>query len=194
LGKQKVVPMANSAMVDIETLDTRPTAVVFQVGIVIFNDPFLEDKLKIREGKLFQLDILPQIMHGRTIDKDTVDWWKTQNPMAWRRGPDEVTMLIQMDLWIKEQFRLHGVSDVWSNSPSFDAVILRSLWESMELKDFPFSFRQDMDLRTIKQMLRKMDRLQDYGLVESPSHNALKDATDQTKLLGFMLGELAKKP
>lgn len=71
------------AMIDIETLDTRPSAVVLSIGVVLFNRrnadvPFKELNLKF--GKREFRD--EQIMMGRTISKDTAQWWRGQDPEA----------------------------------------------------------------------------------------------------------------
>ena len=68
-------------MIDLETLDTRPSAVVFQVGVLVFQDILGGDTRGnlILEKKIFHLDILEQIMAGRTVDQDTVLWWAEQN-------------------------------------------------------------------------------------------------------------------
>jgi hypothetical protein len=172
--------MANHMMIDLETLDTRPSAVVFQVGVLCFRDPLFGD-LKgemILEKKIFHLDLLDQIMAGRTIDPDTVQWWQTQKPQAWRRFASQIS---NADLVFKDINRMYGeygVGFLWANSPSFDSVIMRSLRQSLQIEhEFP-SFREDYDLRTLKRLFEIKGRKIPYDQKET-THNALQDCEDQ---------------
>lgn len=86
----------------------------------------------------------------------------------------------------------HGIGWVWSNSPSFDAVIMRSLKESLKIPyEFP-SFRSDMDMRTLKQLLQPLGKMKNAPSFET-THNALKDCYDQAKLVHYMLLQLGAK-
>lgn len=167
--------------IDLETLDTRPSAVVFQVGVVVFDE---ETGVTLFE-KLFDLDILPQILAGRTVDRDTIKWWQSQNPPLTVYVKDSVEVVFDTINKIMGEF---GVSYVWSNSPSFDAVIMRSLRESMGIQEeFP-SFRSDMDHRTLKNLC-KLHKLVEFEARET-THNALQDCRDQVIDLRLMLSTL----
>ena len=179
-GRGKGWHMATNMMIDLETLDTRPSAVVFQVGILVFKDVLGGDIRGnlILEKKIFHLDILDQIMAGRTVDLETVRWWAEQNPDSWHRHPDEITKTGHMFQEINELYVKHEVRSLWANSPSFDCVLMRSLRESLKIEwQFP-SFRDDMDLRTLKRLFQMKGRgMESSG--KTTSHNALKDCEDQ---------------
>lgn len=179
-GRGKGWRMATNMMIDLETLDTRPSAVVFQVGVLVFKDVLGGDTRGniILEKKIFHLDILEQIMAGRTVDQDTVLWWAEQNPDAWRRHPDDIR---RTDYTFKEISRMygeHGVGCLWANSPSFDCVLMRSLREDLDIQwEFP-SFREDMDLRTVKRLFQMKGRKMETS-GKATTHNALQDCEDQ---------------
>lgn len=88
--------MANHLMIDLETLDTRPTAVVFQVGLVAFRDVLFGEgpggDNVIMEERLLHVDILSQVIRGRTIDPETIKWWSQQNVISWMRHPEECVL------------------------------------------------------------------------------------------------------
>ena len=172
--------MAANMMIDLETLDTRPSAVVFQVGVLVFKDVLGGDIRGniILEKKIFHLDLLDQIMAGRTIDPDTVQWWRSQNSDSWHRHPDEITKTGHMFQEINRLCDEHEVDSLWANSPSFDCVLMRSLRESLKIEwQFP-SFRKDMDLRTLKKLFQmKGRRMGSSG--KQTTHNALSDCEDQ---------------
>ena len=180
--------MATNMMIDLETLDTRPSAVVFQVGFTIFDNPLENREWTILEKGIWHLDILEQIMKHRTISDETVQWWMTQNEQAWIREAEGISLYSQFIMRLTGFCALHQVNEVWSNSPSFDAVILRSLHESMgSPMKFPFSFRQDRDLRTLKKILGGDPPA---SLNVPVVHNALRDAEDQTFVLGHYMSRL----
>ena len=187
--------MANHMMIDLETLDTRPTGVVFQVGVICFADVLYGEPAEqiILEEKLFHVDILSQVMNGRTIDPETVKWWMTQDPVAWMRHPEEC--ITEQDLFgnIAQMMARNGVGDVWSNSPSFDAVLMRSIEDGLkkrgiQVSEFP-SFRNDMDMRTLKRICQRM-RFCEFDSQRVTSHNALQDCRDQVNDVVMMLRQI----
>lgn len=189
--------MANHLMIDLETLDTRPTAVVFQVGLIAFKDVLHDKPMAFEEPplenlilgeKLLHVDILSQVIRGRTIDPETVAWWNQQKPESWMRHPEETVLEHDVFAAISEMMGHHGIGDVWSNSPSFDAVLMRSLGDDMKKRGIQFhefpSFRSDMDMRTLKALLLRKG----MGLPKKETtHNALKDCRDQVELVVMML-------
>lgn len=179
-GRGKGWHMATNMMIDLETLDTRPSAVVFQVGVLVFKDVLGGDIRGnlILEKKIFHLDILDQIMAGRTVDLETVRWWRAQSADSWHRHPDEIIKTGHMFQEINRLYEEHKVGSLWANSPSFDCVLMRSLRESLGIPmKFP-TFREDMDLRTVKRLFQmKGRRMESSG--KTTSHNALKDCEDQ---------------
>lgn len=187
--------MANHMMIDLETLDTRPTGVVFQVGVICFADVLYGEPAEqiILEEKLFHVDILHQIMNGRTVDPETVKWWMTQDPVAWMRHPEECVLEHDVFNEIAQMMGRNGVCDVWSNSPSFDAVLMRSIEDGLRKNgilaaEFP-SFRNDMDMRTLKQICRRM-RFCEFDSQRVTSHNALQDCRDQVNDVVMMLRQI----
>lgn len=189
-GRGKGWHMATNMMIDLETLDTRPSAVVFQVGVLIFEDIVPENFRSnlILSEKLYHLDILDQIMAGRTVDTETVRWWNTQKRNAWERSDHDITDTSIMFMEIANECKRHDVRRVWANSPSFDCVMMRSLRESLKISwEFP-SFRQDMDLRTLKQMFKMNGRESPMPKKET-THNALQDCRDQFQEAVHYLGD-----
>lgn len=182
----------NHLMIDIETLDTRPTSVVFQVAFVVFANPEVGKELEILNEGIFHLDILEQVLAGRTIDPGTVKFWQEQDEGSWRRQPKDISRSLFMFEHIAKIMGDHGIGWVWSNSPSFDAVILRSLREDLNIPwQFP-SFRSDMDMRTLKQLLSSLGKMKEAPSFET-THQALQDCYDQCKLVHYMLLQLGAK-
>lgn len=158
-------------MVDIETFDTRPSSIVFQVGACLF-----DDHGDCSEKMLWHIDVVPQIMLGRTFDHDTQKFWMAQKKESWERPHKKLSSVYDMVSGLNAMAVAFNVEEVWSNSPSFDAVILRSLAETFRVS-LVWDFRKDRDVRTLKKMAADLGWEEVY--LRETTHNALDDCVDQ---------------
>lgn len=179
------------AMVDIETLDTRPSAVVIAIGVVLFNrrEPSVKMKeLNLKFGKKEFRD--EQIMMGRTVDKSTVAWWKKQEPAAKKifkqanvESLDEVFEKLTAFLTQGDTTYL-----IWGNGASFDNTIVTALYDSFGL-EAPWKFWNDRCFRTFKGEHGHITRPPEFQGVK---HNAVDDARQQALYLQAIYQELQK--
>lgn len=164
-------------MVDIETLDVKPSAVVLSIGAVVF------DRYTRQQGPTFYVELTnhldDQFKNGRTVSGSTVAWWMRQSPEA-RRVFDEketspercspVFGLGQFDVFC----RTHKVKYIWAKDPDFDVVILRSMFDDYGFT-FPFSYSKARAVRTVLDL-----PFENLKCVQAePAHNALADAIAQ---------------
>ncbi len=180
------------AMVDIETLDTRPSAVVLSIGVVLFNrreQTVPMKKLNLKFGKKEFRD--EQILMGRTVDKDTVLWWKKQEPAAKKLFKEANVESVTDALQKLTEFLTQGETNflVWGNGASFDNTIVVSLYESFGM-EAPWKFWNDRCFRTFKG---------EHGHIARPptmfagiKHDALDDARQQALYLQAIYAELQK--
>ena len=63
------------AMIDLETLSTKPNAAILTIGGVKFN-PY--NNIEPSQGLYHRIDVDSQSAMGRDIDPDTVEWWGQQ--------------------------------------------------------------------------------------------------------------------
>ena len=143
-------------MIDIETLDTKPSAVVASIGMAAF-DPAAD--YEVLGTFHCCLDWNAQIAKGRTVSQPTLQFWFQQSPAAinsqlFNPIQHEVLWALRDVQYFVARFSDpaagdNGPSKFWANSPSFDMVILESL-----ARDFgttaPWTFRQTFDLRTLE--------------------------------------------
>jgi len=125
------------AMLDIETLDTGPEAVVTSIGIAMFDD---ESILSITRMQLDYSD------DKGTINPRTVRWWLTQEGETIRGNLLGVVPPARAARVCREL--LKGATEVWANSPSFDCTILRNWYKRLGM-DCPWHFRVERDCRTV---------------------------------------------
>lgn len=124
-------------VVDLETLDTEPTAAVFNVAALFFSlDPAKQEELEReypRNAIQFRFDPLEQIILGRTVNQDTIGFW--QNPKR-RDAFNEIQELPISEF--KESMQelyewINGFKDshqcrVYCRGQDFDMPLLRSLY------------------------------------------------------------------
>lgn len=168
-------------MLDLETLDTTPSAVVISIGAVAF-DPktyALGDKFYVETTG----DIAAQQARGRTISGDTVRWWMQQDvlakhvfsvpPLDGVERANTFEALSRFGLFVAA----NGDRDVelWGNGADFDNIILGSLYDAFGLRK-PWSYSRNRCYRTMKNIGIGPRRPQ---VREGVHHNALDDAITQ---------------
>ena len=163
--------MTKRAMIDLETLGTKPGCVILEIGIVCnFTDPF---KGRFADWRMYlNLDLASQ--KTRTIDPLTLDWWRSREN-AFERVLDvpKHEQLDPITACKQAALVLSRVDEVWANSPSFDCVILREFFEFAGV-EVPWKYYQERDFRTAKALHPDVI----YPSVTN-AHNALDDAAAQ---------------
>lgn len=156
-------------MIDLETLDTSPSAAIISIGAVKF-DPATQTPL----GDKFYLPVSIQsnLDEGRTISGDTLRWWMNQDDTARSVFREAGTPLTEALLALNGFFN-HGEYKVWGNGADFDNAILAHAYTSNGWKA-PWKFWNNRCYRTLKGM---------PGVPKMPAfegkHNALTDACAQ---------------
>ncbi|USD30908.1 3'-5' exoribonuclease [Pseudoalteromonas sp. SCSIO 43201] len=140
-------------VVDTETLDTSPSAVVLTVSAVrVSLDTGLS--LPVNDGVLNEvgeniLHIMPnvteQLLSGRTTSAGTIAWWNGQSNQAKQSVLSGSTMLLADALALLTAFI--GDAQVFCRGTDFDPPILASLYKSAGLKA-PWKYNQVRDVRT----------------------------------------------
>lgn len=163
-------PQQEQVMVDLETLSLRPNACIVSIGATRFTiADGITDQFSIN------IDPFDSKQYGAHIDKDTVAWWKTQDPAIsdmWKVDPQPLKeALSAFCRW----FGGRSIP-IYGNSPSFDCVCLK---ENMYATGVPcpWNFRDETDYRTICKLL-PMEYTKSANL-----HSSLHDAIFQTEHL-----------
>jgi len=165
-------------MIDLETLDTRPTAAIIAIGAVIFHG---EGK-----GREFYaaIDSVSSVRAGLTTNERTVKWWGEQSAEARKVFTDPDRLQIYGALKAFAEF-LPPDARVWGNGAAFDNAILANAYAELGI-DQPWKFWNDRCYRTLA-AISPAPRVQ-----RGTHHNALDDAKSQAEhLLTFAEGFLA---
>lgn len=164
----------NHIMLDLETLDTEPSAAVLQIGAVAFS----ETDGTFHPRRLFttHLQVQPQINAARTVSFDTIEWWAKQSGQRWPAASDRTPVAVALTRFFDWAGR--GEYQIWSHGASFDLAIMGSLARSVDLAT-PWSYRSERDTRTLDDaVVRATRRAVDRPQPEVP-HDALSDALAQ---------------
>lgn len=132
--------MQKQMMIDIETLDTENTAVVVQVGWVIFTDDYLGKPTEM------VMDIQEQIDLGRTISASTLRFWMEQPDIARQKVfcNDNTFCVEDLATRLRTVIGTTQIEGVWAHGPHFDIAILKDL-----LGDDIMHYRSPRDTRTM---------------------------------------------
>lgn len=169
-------------MIDLETLDTSPTAKILSIGAYIFRGTN-------RGATFYRVVDQDSYKYGNfTEDVDTRTWWSVQGA-AWEEienypcKKSAFSVLADFKRWLdaeaKEPF-------IWSNGASFDIPILINHYSELGVthrSERPWNFWDECCMRTaISQTEEKIDKS------EGVLHNALDDAIRQGRFLQRKLG------
>jgi len=158
-------------MVDLETLDNCPTAVIVSIGAVFFDQTQVYRDLSFYEV----VHIQSCIDLGLTLSGDTIAWWMKQSDQAravfQQQGSHIGVALSRFKNWFCE----YGGVQMWGNGASFDQPILANAYRKLNMET-PQAFWNDRCYRTVVQGLPKR---QQQGVF----HNALDDAISQAEHL-----------
>ena len=170
----------NRMMIDLETLDTEPTAIVISAGIVVFDTV----ASNITFSEHFMLDMDHQLSKGRSISMSTIKWWLQQetNPIA----PD-IACIHYTDMLgiILETWKKHNIEEVWSCG-SFDVDIINDMFDNTTYNQPWTHYCAVKDYRAVR------DWFKDLVPFENPDskHDALADAVAQVKHMQKLCGQV----
>lgn len=171
----------HNIMIDLETMDTRPTAAIVAIGAVAF-DP-ATGRVDTENGFYSAVDLQSALDAGLTVNGSTISWWLNQSDDA-RKGvttfPRHINgVLLELSRWIHDYecatYPVEAEVDVWGNGADFDNVILTNAYHSLHLV-LPWDKYHNRCYRTLKKMFPDI-KIQRTGT----HHNALDDAIRQAE-------------
>lgn len=147
-------------MFDLETLDTKPSAVVLSVGAVVWETMKNEELgLTWEPVEKFQgvLNMTEQFLRKRTVSQDTLLWWLQQDRTAIAEAFDPIRKPASKVLcdfadfvgkYADPEVGDPGINAFWASPATFDFPI----WEDLAMTFgcyVPWTYRQKYDVRTV---------------------------------------------
>lgn len=177
--------MTIHATIDLETLDTKPSATVLSLGAVKF-DPY--SKADPHSELYFKINIDDQDRLGRSTSDDTIAWWAKQDPKileeAFDQSKPEEVMTVEQALDVLAKW-IWGTDVLWGQGYGFDYTIIEHMYRSLD-KPIPYNFWQVRDSRTLFSVCKEDPRKN----IQKNLHNALADAYYQSKAIQIAYEEL----
>lgn len=171
-------------MIDIETLGVGREVPMFQIGACAFDSTIVEEEFVLPTFSV-NLDLFDVIWNtGFMPDEDTVGWWRGQKYPNRENMEGLVDALDYLDQYVMEIGPVH----IWANSPQFDLAIIQDHYRALGRKT-PWSFRQEMDFRTIRGMWKR-GKYPSLSFESHVPHDALSDAESQAFVLQRMLRDM----
>ena len=168
--------------IDLETLDTSPSATILTIGGVKFN-PYTADEPY--DKFYFKLSIDDQDRLGRTVSDSTLEWWAKQDPEIMNEAFDQ-TDAVGVDEFLNALNKwIVGVDIFWGQGYGFDYTMLENIYRSLG-RPIPWQFWQIRDSRTLLGLLKEDPRKK----MQKNLHNAYADAFYQSKAIQIAYSDL----
>jgi len=163
-------------MIDFETLDVAPSAVILGLGAVLFD---LDSDEIDDDGFYASISISSNLAHGRTISEDTLVWWMGQDKEAQKvftepkKEPFDSAIRSFLDWYFDSDAQF-----IWSNGADFDIPIMcHALAQLGETP--PWKFWDARCVRTYK----NLPGMRGVKVSNPQKHNAMSDALAQARLV-----------
>lgn len=137
---------------DLETLDTESTAVVLSIGITHVTAETTDYQKMLDNSIFLKLGMKEQIKAGRTVDRDTCNWWDRQAQIVKDASlfplPDDLSVadaIQSMAVWLKNQG--HNPMESIFARGGMDAMAIDSLCKNFDIK-CPVRYNKFYDVRT----------------------------------------------
>ena len=164
-----------NVMIDLETLDTQPGAVILSIGAVVFDARGSSDSFYTVVSRA------SCEMWGMTVSADTLAWWNRQSPEAREvleqaqldDAPQLIDALDVLRAFIPRDAR------IWSNGANFDQPLLDVAYNRIG-QTVPWKYYHSRCYRTIVAMC-PVER--SFRPATVCAHNALEDAKWQAEHL-----------
>lgn len=158
-------------MVDLETLDTIPSATILSIGACV-----IPAHMDPADSDTFYVEVHVDTQYMRTKSMSTIEWWKQQS-----NCPDHgiVSLTDALRQFRDYLLRLTDTPVIWCKGTDFDTAILAHAYKQMG-SDTPWKYNAVRDFRTVKKLFA------DSLVVTAPNlnpHHALADAIHQAREL-----------
>lgn len=200
-------PHPPSILLDFETVDVKPSAIVLDLAAVVFYEKQVDTftQLVNDSSRVFSVKFNVKTQTGRTVGKSTLEWWAKQSGNARKvfdPSPDDVELRDGI-LEFKEFCTRAGVDPKHSlgyvRGASFDfplmADIVDKLFDTfgLDYSSFPVPFWMQRDVRTAISFAMLDPHLRQLpvpkGLFEGfIKHNSVHDCCKDVILLQHAIG------
>lgn len=187
-------------MIDLETLDSKPGALILSIGACEVLPPE-----EMKDAKSFYCKCFDN-SNRFTISEETVKWWMqypetflkltSDGSEAREYRRDIETQLRALSTWIMakvlKEWKIGPLSDsdllVWGDGADFDIIVLEEAMRRIGI-DIPWTYISHRCYRTLRNLIPECGEKRDY-IAPEDLHNAEKDAIGQATHLSKLLDHM----
>lgn len=171
-------------VLDLETLGVETDSVILSIGAAVFDD--VNPTFIVQDTFYRNLDTRAQIVSGRTIDQNTIDWWNhpdrdTARMLSNDKPVQAGVALVEFGMFCN---RFPKDTSIWGNGSDFDVSMLRSLMRTFGMV-WPMSYKNTRCMRTLRGVL-PWHACWDLRFEGIP-HFALDDARHEAEMIHMAL-------
>lgn len=189
-------------MIDLETLDTTPSAIVLSIGAVVWKTLRHNDKLIWAPVNRFMrvLNIQEQVDRSRTLSQSTLLWWQRQDPTARAEAFNPVrqpvcNVLTDFNAFVgkfqDDEVYPGGINAFWASPATFDFPIWEDLTRHFNQSP-PWRYNQKYDVRTVVRESSYSAKGHKYEGVGLP-HTPVYDCEWQINLLTAARNKMSRR-
>lgn len=205
-------PKPPSILLDFETVDVKPSALVLDLAAVVFNEFEVDtfQDLVNNPKRVFRVKFDVRTQKGRTVGQSTLDWWSKQTGDArsvFDPSDEDVSLhdgILEFEKFCKDA-GITKDSLGYVRGASFDFPLLADIVETLfksfggDYSSFPIPFWMQRDVRTaisyamLEPHLRQLPMPKGLfeGFIKHNSvHDCCKDAILLQHALGYGLGTI----
>ena len=172
-------------MIDLETLSTKPNAVILSIGAVEFDI----ETGDIGESFFININVQDCLNHGLEVEGSTIVWWLEQSDDARSKITNSHAAMLEDALDSFTAFFKNNYQ-VWGNSARFDLGILHNAYDKVG-KRTPWNFRKERCVRTLVSMAPEVKANHFFTGVP---HDPIDDCKNQIKYCVATWNKLTYKP
>ena len=155
-------------MIDIETLGTKPGAVILSVAAVPFCMPYAIEPFYRK------ISVTSAIDAGLVTSHATLAWWSMQDQAVYAEATSGTEDLkVVLEDFAAYIHAMPSAPKIWGNGSDFDNPILTAAYTICDI-NLPWSFRDNRCYRTLKNVFDAIPYI-----LPVTAHNALEDAKAQ---------------
>jgi hypothetical protein len=173
-------------MVDIETLSTRPNAVIVSIGAIKFDRKGPLEKLEEMDSFYTKVSRESCEVLGMNVDPSTVEWWNRQDDAIRFEALENPEGRLPIKDALKNLATWIGTSQyIWGHGDDFDCVILGEAYNICNIK-VPWKFWNTRDTRT----LFDLAGIRNADLPKNDKHHPIHDCFRQVSGVSMSMVKL----
>lgn len=167
---------SSNFMVDIETLSTRPDAVIVSIAAIKFDRQGDLPKLENMETFYKRVSRESCEVLGMHVDPKTMEWWKKQEEDVRFEALENPVDRLDIKEALRELSQFIGKANpiIWGNGDDFDCTILGEAYRICN-QETPWKFWNTRDVRTVFDL----GNVTPWSLPDNHKHHPIHDCYRQ---------------